>query len=91
MIGQQIAEHEDRPLRRAETRRDGGIAGGEVETEFSLVRRAIGARVLRMRQLTPRPGRRRQAIGRGQGEGARRLVQRRREIDIEAEIGKPAE
>ena len=93
MIGQEIAEHEHRPLRRTQTRRDGGIARGEVEAEFPLVGSAVRARVLRVRQLTPGPRRRRQAVGGGvrERERARRFVQRRREVDTEREIGKSAE
>src|SRR5207247_4164300 len=91
MVGQEIAEYEHRPLRRYQTRRNRGIARGEVETEFPLVGSAVRARVRRVRQLTPRPGGRRQAVGVREREGARRVVQRRRDVDTEGEIGKSAE
>src|SRR5439155_2008359 len=68
---------------------------GEVETEFPLVGSTIGARILWVRQLPPRPRGRRQTVARGggmrEGERARRIVQGRRDINIEAEVGKPTE
>ena len=44
-----------------------------------------------MGELAPRPCRHGQAVGRRQREGALGIVQRRRDINIEAQIGKATE
>ena len=90
MIGEQVAEHEDRALRRAEPGRNGGVAGREVEAELAFVRCTIRAGILRMGQLAPRPRRRRQTVRPRECEAGGAVVQRRRDIDIEAQIGKAA-
>src|SRR5439155_1517872 len=66
------------------------VPGGEVQRVLLLVRRGILARVLRVGELHPRPGRR--LAVRGEGEGRRGRVDRwPREIDVEGEIGEARE